>query len=348
VHEQLQEERPKDLEMPKADIEDMVPSVDAELARGADSFVLGSGVQTINRANLESEDDKDGNMRFHAIALLKALTNASVESEEFVCDMLSTLTLHRPYPQKFHVELLKTLQDHLETMENPGDFWKLAHTRMCTRISDEIESRKNKRATDDMFSAMVESVSNLKLRSTDDANDYVLGGIEWVMEDWESTRAAFLDAMAVQVKKLDREQTSNILSNFDQMCRSRQVPMDTSIEDAEFTLPAILKFRQFLQDQTSGMVAPARGRAKGASTPKAKGTGGLPKARLTFTPTQMSSQGSIAGSVGAASSSKGSGRGSAASKRKYVGSDDEDAEGWVEAPSRGSSQASSADGKRRK
>jgi len=145
--------------------------------------VLGGEVLTINRAFVESEADPNGNMRFHALALLKPLVYAEVESEEFVCDILSTLTLHRPYPKKFHDDLLKTMQEHLEDQESLGEFWKVAHTRMCTRISDEIQSNKsngvnNNKHTDDMFAAMVESVGNLKL-SADDTITYVLGGIEW-------------------------------------------------------------------------------------------------------------------------------------------------------------------------
>lgn len=126
--------------------------------------------------------------------------------------------------------------------------------------------------------------------------------------------------------------------------------MDTSIDDAEGVLPAVLKFRQFLQDQSSGVSRTAGRAPKGTATPgaKAKGAGGLPKARLTFTPsgTPMSSQASRA------SSTKGSGgRGSMSSKKRpnrQIGSDDEDAEGWVEAASAPSSQASSSAGKRRK
>jgi len=34
--------------------------------------------------------------------------------------------------------------------------------------------------------------------------------IRRVMDEWASTRAAFLDAIAVQVKKLDRDQTSSM------------------------------------------------------------------------------------------------------------------------------------------
>jgi hypothetical protein len=47
------------------------------------------------------------------------------------------------------------------------------------------------------------------LRSQD-VYDYVLGGIEWVMEEWDTARAAFLDAISVQAKRLDREQITNM------------------------------------------------------------------------------------------------------------------------------------------
>ena len=128
--------------------------------------------------------------------------------EEFVCDMLSSLTLHRPYPAKFHAELLKMLQESLDGMENQGNFWKSAHTHMCTRIAQEIHHRTNKKVTDEMFAALVESCGNLRFRDQQDLKNYVAGGIEWVLEEWQTTRAAFTDAIAVQVKRLDRQQVS--------------------------------------------------------------------------------------------------------------------------------------------
>lgn len=111
---------------------------------------------------------------FVCIQLLKAVIYQHMESEEFVCEMLSTLTLHKPYPAKFHQELLKMLQEHLESREDQvcifvyalmyieyidiyefkqfaifrkmiplnsthihqGEFWKNAHTRMCMRIAE--------------------------------------------------------------------------------------------------------------------------------------------------------------------------------------------------------------------
>lgn len=68
---------------------------------------------------------------------------------------------------------------------------------------------KPRKVTDEMFAAMVESVGNLKLKNKD-ITQYVRRGIEWVMEEWKSTRAAFLDAIHVQTKKLDREQISSM------------------------------------------------------------------------------------------------------------------------------------------
>lgn len=143
--------------------------------------------------------------------LLKTLIHChgNLDLEESVYDMLSSLTIHRPYSQKFHQELTKVLYDHFERVPHPGKFWRSAHVRMITRIGEEIQAGVHRKVTDNMFAQVVESVGNLKLRSQD-VYDYVLGGIEWVMEEWDTARAAFLDAISVQAKRLDRDQITNM------------------------------------------------------------------------------------------------------------------------------------------
>lgn len=130
--------------------------------------------------------------------------------EDFVCDLLSSLTLYRPYPAKFHIEMLKVLQDRNDGLADQGNFWRAAHTHMCVRISQEIQNRTNREVTDDMFSAMIESVSNLKLKDLQEVKNYVSSGIEWVLEEWQTTRAAFTDAIAVQVRRLDQKMTEEV------------------------------------------------------------------------------------------------------------------------------------------
>ena len=114
------------------------------------------------------------------------------------------------------------------------------------------------------------------------------------------------------------------LATFDQLAKSGEVPLDTIIEDASPLVANILKFRQFLLDRSVGnAVGPGRPRA--VATPTANKKAGLPKARLTFTPsgTPMSSQASGGGS----SSKSGSKGSSARRKTRVLGSEDEDEDG---------------------
>ena len=76
------------------------------------------------------------------------------------------------------------------------------------------------------------------------------------------------------------------LSNFDRICREHGVPIETDADDAEGTLVAVVRFRKLLHDQSTGNMRQGPGRPKAAATPanKAKAAAGLPKARLTFTP----------------------------------------------------------------
>ena len=132
------------------------------------------------------------------------------------------------------------------------------------------------------------------------------------------------------------------LSTFDQLCSTHGVPIDSYDDGERSTLQVLIKFRKFLEDSSKGVTqGPARPR--GAATPAARGKAALPKARLTFTPsgTPASSQ---------ASGGKASSRGSSSAKRKVraLGSDDEDEDGWVGAPSRGTSIASSSEKRIRK
>ena len=55
---------------------------------------------------------------FVCIQLLKAVAYQHAESEDFVCELLSTLTLHTPYPAKFHLELLKWLQEYFAGIDD--------------------------------------------------------------------------------------------------------------------------------------------------------------------------------------------------------------------------------------
>ena len=114
------------------------------------------------------------------------------------------------------------------------------------------------------------------------------------------------------------------LATFDELAQSGEVPLDTIIEDASPLVANILKFRQFLLDRSVGnAVGPGRPRA--VATPTANKKAGLPKARLTFTPsgTPMSSQAS-----GGGSSSKSGSKGSSAKRKtRVLGSEDEDEDG---------------------
>ena len=74
------------------------------------------------------------------------------------------------------------------------------------------------------------------------------------------------------------------LSNFDKLCQEHSIPIDTDEDEAEGTLPAILRFRKHLQGASTGIVVKGPGRPKGAATPGTKTKGGMPKAQLAFTP----------------------------------------------------------------
>jgi hypothetical protein len=60
------------------------------------------------------------------------------------------------------------------------------------------------------------------------------------------------------------------LSKFDDLCRAENVPLDTPIDEAEGTLPSILKFRQYLHDRSVGNQVAGPGRPRGAATPAAR------------------------------------------------------------------------------
>ncbi len=144
--------------------------------------------------------------------LLKVVAYGDIDtlSEDFVCDMLSCLTLHRPYPQNFHAELLKTMQESVDGYGDQVSLWKAAHTRMFERIMQDMESGAAKKAkTDDRLACMMASVGQVKLRDQDEVKQYILGGLEWVFEEWQTSRAAFTDGITVLVRKLER---SNIAS----------------------------------------------------------------------------------------------------------------------------------------
>ena len=128
--------------------------------------------------------------------------------EENVCDMLSTLTLHRPFPEAFHGETLKCLQMHFDHhFEDKVHFWKSAHTRMFVRIEDEM--RLKDKDTSHMMTAIIESIGALKF-SKSEFYEYAVGIIEWMMEDWVGMRAALLDGITWIVKRLDREQVTEM------------------------------------------------------------------------------------------------------------------------------------------
>lgn len=60
------------------------------------------------------------------------------------------------------------------------------------------------------------------------------------------------------------------LSTFDDLCRAQRVPLETPIDEAEGTLPAILKFRQYLHDRRMGNQVAGQGRPRCTSTPAAR------------------------------------------------------------------------------
>jgi hypothetical protein len=132
------------------------------------------------------------------------------------------------------------------------------------------------------------------------------------------------------------------LSAFDKLCSKYDVPINSHDEGERSVLSVLINFRNFLDDRSNG-VSQGHGRPKGAATPAAKARATpATKARLTFTPsgTPASSQ---------PSGGKASSRGGSSSKRKAraIGSEDEDDDGWVAAPSQvGSMASSSSDGKR--
>ena len=131
-------------------------------------------------------------------------------AEETVCDMLSTLTLHRPFPNAFYGEAHKSLQLKFDShVEEKVSFWKSAHTRMCVRIEDEIRLKPKSKIVNDMLTALVESVSSLKF-SKAEFYEYAVGIMEWVLDEWRGGRAALLDAIQWTIKRLDREQVTEM------------------------------------------------------------------------------------------------------------------------------------------
>ena len=141
------------------------------------------------------------------VQLLKPAVYGNFD-EENVCDMLSTLTLHRPFPDGFHGETLKCLQMHFDHhVEDKVSFWKSAHTRMVLRIDDEREVKS--KAANDMLPALIDSIAALKF-SKSEFYEYAEGIIEWVMEDWVGMRAVLLDGITWIVKRLDREQVTEM------------------------------------------------------------------------------------------------------------------------------------------
>ena len=145
-----------------------------------------------------------------------------------------------------------------------------------------------------------------------------------------------------QAQRLTDRVALSRLSGFDKLCSEYDVPINSHDEGERSELSVLINFRNFLADRSNG-VSQGHGRPKVSSTPaaKAKATP-APKARLTVTPsgTPASSQ---------ASGGKARSRGGSSSKRKSraIGSEDEDEDGWVAAPSQvGSMASSSSDGKR--
>jgi len=145
--------------------------------------------------------------------LLKVVAYGDIDtlSEDFVCDIFSCLTLHRPYPNNFHAELLKTMQESAERYEDQVSLWKAAHTRMFDRIMQDMESGVARKAkTDDRLACMMNSVGQVKLKNQDEVKQYILGGLEWVFEEWQTSRAAFTDGITVLVRKLKRENIASM------------------------------------------------------------------------------------------------------------------------------------------
>ena len=327
------------VEMLKADVEDFVPYVDNALMQGGDAFELDADVDTVTHLFPESQHDPSATMRLQAVALLKpSVYGPKPDTDESFCDLcdtLATLTLHRPYPSNFHQKLLEQMRLHVYAVaEDQSEFWKLAHSRMVERIGREIESRKTKKVTDDMYSAMVESISMTTFDHVDELYHYVKGSFEWVMKEWDGPRVLFLPPLQMKVKSLDRGHAGDLLRSVDQALDDQNVLID----DDDDKVKTLRDFRQSVSAQSQGKTFAPPAQKKATPAAKAK-AGNIPRARLTFTPS----------GTPAASQGSGSKRGSSGKRKsRPVGSDDEDEEGWVAAPSRGSSSVVVGSGGKRK
>ena len=126
--------------------------------------------------------------------LLKVVQYGEIDtlSEDFVCDMLSCLTLHRPYPNNFHKEMLKIMHDSMERYEDQVSLWKTAHTHMFDRIQQELSSSASRKKTDEMLACLMSSVGQVKLQNQAEVREYILGGLEWVFQDWQGMRKGAL------------------------------------------------------------------------------------------------------------------------------------------------------------
>lgn len=316
------ESKDTDLEMSPSALQQL-----GELAREIlatkkrEGVVLSDG--TLNLPNFPHDDqDEDTVSRLAAASVLKGISYYTDCDNDLLVELLTTITLYRPFANSFHTQALKLAAEGVRAAEDESQFWLLAHRQMFTHISEAVSS-KQKSAILDMTMALTDSVTSLKLSGGDATKQYLSKGLVWALEDVtkHGHRLGFLDALGLQMKNVSASQAGEILSKLEEVCTKKKIelPDDEGGEEAgdeKGGIQNLVKFRRKLRDISEG------------------GAGGSRRERPP--PRQRSIEdtpggGSNDGDEGAASSSK------AGSKRKMSDAPEESEDGW-----------STASGKRKK
>jgi len=245
------------MESRETDLE-MSPSAFAQLGEFARELLaakkresVGSNDGTLNVAHFPQDDqDGDGVARLAAASILKGICYYTDCDNDLLVELLSTVTLYRPYANSFHSQLLKLATNNVVT-DDASQFWLLAHRQMFTHISEAMAKRAKSQVVD-MTMALTDSVSCLKL-DEDNAAQYVSKGMQWVLEDdsKHGQRAGFLDALGLQIKNLSSSQAGEILTELKEICTSKDIVVKGEHVDVDAEAPVVqhlTKFQHKLQD----------------------------------------------------------------------------------------------------
>jgi len=146
------------------------------------------------------------------VQLAKPLCYGNLD-EDTMIDALAVLTLQRPVPAPYNVEMDKVIYENVDQIvDDKVAFWHSAHACMCARISDEVRMGKQPKAVE-MNQALVLSLGAVSATwEKEECYDYSLSMVEYVAENWDGPRAGFLDAWIGSgfMKDLEREQITQL------------------------------------------------------------------------------------------------------------------------------------------